>query len=209
MPNYEQGKIYRLVNNTTDNCYYGSTCIELRKRKYQHKSKYLTYLKDQKKFLTSFKIFEPDIYNVDIILVEQYPCSNKQELHARERWYIENHDCVNKVIPTRTLKEYYMDNRDKINERQKEYYKENKDKIRDYYKENKDKISEKEKAYRQANKDNIREKKKAYWLANKDRLSEQKKAYRQSNKEKIREREEAYRLVKKEKLCQLKNSTAF
>jgi len=41
-----------------------------------------------------------------ITLVEKYRCETKDELHARERYYIENNKCVNKVIPTRTTKEY-------------------------------------------------------------------------------------------------------
>ena len=122
MPNYKEGKIYRLVNSSTTDCYYGSTCDELRKRKYQHKTDYIRYLQNQKKYITSFKIFEPDIDDVDIILVESFPCSNKEELHARERWYIENNDCVNKYIPTRTQKEYNRDVRP-------EQYQRDKDKI--------------------------------------------------------------------------------
>ena len=46
------------------------------------------------------------INNTDIILVESYPCENKNELHSRERYYIENNNCVNKIIPTRTSKEF-------------------------------------------------------------------------------------------------------
>jgi hypothetical protein len=33
---------------------------------------------------------------------------------ANERYYIENMECVNKVKPTRTFKEYYEENRDKL-----------------------------------------------------------------------------------------------
>ena len=37
--------------------------------------------------------------------------------------------CVNKIIPTRTQKEYEKDNKDKIKERKKEYWKVNKEKF--------------------------------------------------------------------------------
>jgi hypothetical protein len=39
-------------------------------------------------------------YNsVRIVLIENYPCDSKNELHARERYYVNNIDCVNKNKP--------------------------------------------------------------------------------------------------------------
>ncbi len=66
----------------------------------------------QKTAVTSFKILETG--NYDIVLIENYSCDNKDQLLAtRERYKIETLDCVNKVIPKRTGKEYEQDNRDK------------------------------------------------------------------------------------------------
>ena len=57
----------------------------------------------------------------------EYPCENKHELHLKEREYIELLHCdLNKVIPTRTHKEYMVDNKVKIEENRKEYYNEHK-----------------------------------------------------------------------------------
>ncbi len=47
-------------------------------------------------------------------VVEEVEYENKWELHNRERYYIENFECVNKNIPTRTRKEYDQDNKEKI-----------------------------------------------------------------------------------------------
>jgi hypothetical protein len=44
------------------------------------------------------------------------------ELNARERFYIQNNECLNKFIPGRTSKEYYQDNK----EIKKDYYEDNK-----------------------------------------------------------------------------------
>jgi len=44
--------------------------------------------------------------NFQIELVENYSCETKHELHKRERFYIDNNECINHVIPTRTQKEY-------------------------------------------------------------------------------------------------------
>jgi hypothetical protein len=47
-------------------------------------------------------------------LVENYSCNSKKELETRERYYIENNECVNKNMPTRTMKEYQEENKEKI-----------------------------------------------------------------------------------------------
>ena len=53
----------------------------------------------------------------------------KEDRYKMERWYIENckESNLNKSIPTRTHKEYYQKNKEKINEYQKEYDKKNKE----------------------------------------------------------------------------------
>ena len=49
-------------------------------------------------YISSFKCFEGEnIYN--IILLENFPCNNKNELLKREGYYIKNLDCVNKKLP--------------------------------------------------------------------------------------------------------------
>ena len=66
------------------------------------------------KSCSSKMLFSEDYDNCKIILIENYPCDNKEQLHKQERCWVEKYDCVNKNIPSRTLKEY-----------QKEYYQEN------------------------------------------------------------------------------------
>jgi hypothetical protein len=111
---YNNGKIYKLVNSfgTT---YVGSTTQTLAQRKAKHTGYYKAHLKGQTKRLAfSIKLFVEDPDNVDIVLLELVNCNSKMELHQRERHYVESLQCVNKYIPTRTLKEYYDDNIDKI-----------------------------------------------------------------------------------------------
>jgi hypothetical protein len=64
-------------------------------------------------------MFESEEY--DIILLEKFPCSSKEELKARERYYIETLKSVNRNIPMRTNKEYYQDNKEKKAEYDKQY----------------------------------------------------------------------------------------
>lgn len=96
MSKYQKGKIYKLVNDEMpDKIYFGSTTQDLKLRLQGHKSK--------SNKTTSKILFEKG--NVKIILVEEYPCENRKQLEKKERNYIENNECINKVIPTRTQKE--------------------------------------------------------------------------------------------------------
>jgi hypothetical protein len=140
MPDYQKGKIYKVVSNTVEGTYYGSTADELWSRFGKHKKDYNQWKKGKYPYVTSFKLIEAG--DAEIILVEKYPCNDKIELKARERWYIENNECVNKCVPNRTVKEYYQDNKGKISEYQKEYYQNNKEKIKEQYQDNREKLKE-------------------------------------------------------------------
>jgi hypothetical protein len=67
--------------------------------------------------MTSFQIIERDNYKIS--LIELFPCNLKDELSAREGYYIRNIKCVNKQIPGRTQKEWCNDNPDKFLKTQK------------------------------------------------------------------------------------------
>lgn len=183
---YSKGKIYKLVSNETDKIYIGSTCQPLAKRKGEHKRHYNYYLKEKHHYITSFELIKYD--DCDIVLIEECPCENKDQLHKRERYFIESLDCVNKFIPARTQKEYCEVNRAIILDKKKRYYEANKDKMKDkmkeYYEDNKDIVKDRIKKYCEENKDMIKDKKKQYYEANKDK----KKQYYQLNKDKILEK---------------------
>tara|TARA_R110000787_G_scaffold213335_1_gene322880 strand:- start:43 stop:582 length:540 start_codon:yes stop_codon:yes gene_type:complete len=147
MPDYSKSKIYKIVCNETGATYYGSTVQKVSERMGKHRSRMVC---------SSRQIIERGNYGYS--LVEEFSCDTKEQLHARERWYIENNDCVNKQIPTRTRKEYNEANREKIQEQRNEYREANKEKIQEYYQANKEKIQEQKKEYYEANKEKIREK---------------------------------------------------
>lgn len=144
MSKYNYGKIYRLVNEELNMVYYGSTTQTLSKRYYQHKMD----SSNPNKTNTSRKLFSTN--SVPFIeLLELVNCNSKYDLETIERQYIENnspvlYECVNKVIPLRTTKEYYIDNCELI-----------KQKFRDYYALNKDAICQKKKEYYYENKETL------------------------------------------------------
>jgi hypothetical protein len=185
------------VCNNTGLVYYGSTTQKyLSARLEQHRQVYQT--------CTSRKILNGG--NYDILLVENVNCNSKDELRARERFYIENNDCVNKNIPGRTRKEWCEVNKDKLDEYQKEWRNENKEKISEsskkYNQDNKEKVSEQKKKYRLDNKDKIAERGKKYRNENKEKISESSKKYYQKNKDKISEQKKNYRIENKEKIAE-------
>lgn len=89
--NYANGKIYKLVGGGLT--YYGSSCGDLRHRLCYHKNAFKEGFPT-----TSNQLFETGD-DVKIYLVEKFPCKNKMELRARERYWIETNDCVNEIIP--------------------------------------------------------------------------------------------------------------
>jgi hypothetical protein len=70
--------------------------------------------------------------NFSIVLLEDYPCERKEQLLARERYFIETLDCVNK---------WYQDTKkpQKVNEHHIEWVNRNREKLADYQKRYKNK----------------------------------------------------------------------
>ena len=154
----KEGKIYKMENEY--GIYYGSTTKSLKDRLRVHRDKRNTTC--SKSLFTNGS--EPKIELLEIV---QF--TDIYDLKLRERYYIENLECINKVIPCRTPKEYREDNKEKIAEKKKKYRQANKEKIAEY-----------KKKWTQANKEKLTE----YRQANKEKIAE----YYQTNKEKIRQR---------------------
>ena len=140
MPDYNNGKIYKIINPQNETIYIGSTTQKLSSRfcRHDHKGN-----------------------GNKIILIEKYPCNSREELCMKEQEIIEQYDNLlnqfrafnseeyNKEYHKESTKLYCETNKDKIIEKAKVYYEENKNKIIEkakvYYEENKNKISEQNK----------------------------------------------------------------
>ena len=130
---YQNRKIYKIVDIGYNKCYIGSTCEELSMRMARHRANYKRFLNGGKASHTrSYDLFmEYGIENCKIELIEYFKSDTLQELRKREGEHIKNTECVNKVVPCRTDKEFYQDNKDKIKERKTEYYQNNIDKMKE------------------------------------------------------------------------------
>jgi hypothetical protein len=126
---YNNGKIYSIRSNQTDQIYIGSTCGLLHKRLYQHRFDYKNYKVGSKK-LSSFEIIKfPDHY---IELLELFPCGSRPELCKREGELMRQHNCVNKYIAGRNQKQHYIDNIESIKIKQKQYRTDNTESLKNY-----------------------------------------------------------------------------
>jgi hypothetical protein len=170
MPDYSKGKIYCIRSFQTDDVYIGSTTMTLAQRLGKHRDDYKKYLNGNKKYVSSFELLKYDDYYIELITL--YPCSCKAELDAEEGQYHRDWDCVNKKIAGRTKKQYYIDNKDKIIEKQKQYIIDNKYKIK-----------EQKKQYNIDNRDKFKEYKKQYYIDNRDKIIEKNNQYRINNKQ--------------------------
>tara|TARA_R110000772_G_scaffold56054_1_gene127778 strand:+ start:2156 stop:2641 length:486 start_codon:yes stop_codon:yes gene_type:complete len=128
MPNYQNGKIYKIIDNTNRDIYIGSTTQALSQRIAGHRNDYKQYLNGISRYYKSFDIIENDDYK--IILIENHCCNNKEELLMREGYYIDNNNCINKkraFISKEEKKEYnrkwQTDNKEERKEYQKQYQK--------------------------------------------------------------------------------------
>ena len=140
LPDYSKGKIYKLVSNKTDDVYIGSCLVELSKRLSGHKNK------GNKS--SSKKLFIDDAI-ITIVLIELYPCNTKNELKARELFYITNTSCINinkpfisestgeewaKEYSKQYKKEYFATHKKQILEERKLFYESNKERILEHSK---------------------------------------------------------------------------
>jgi len=119
MPDYKQGKIYKIVSDKCDVVYYGSTTLTLMERWKIHKSKFNAWKKGKRDKYACFKYFdEYGIDNFRIELLEDYPCDNDEQLRMKEDEYIHENECVNERRAYATYedtlaktRQYHQDNK--------------------------------------------------------------------------------------------------
>jgi GIY-YIG catalytic domain len=153
MPEYKQGKIYAIRSNQTDQVYIGSTTQALCVRMAEHRRDYKKFLSKKHNYVTSFELIKiPGAY---IELLEEFPCTNKEQLLKREGEVIRaTANCVNRCIAGRTKqeygKQYRVDNEQKVKQYRKQWYADNKQEINEQHKQyrinNKEQLYAKQKA---------------------------------------------------------------
>jgi len=143
MPDYQEGKIYKIYNTVNDEIYIGSTTRKLCERMADHRRR----INGRDQNFPIYKAFrDHGIDNFFIELIEKYPCNDIDELRKKEGEYIkELKPCLNRRVPGRSKADYYNENRS--TELQK---------MRVYRESNKEAINEQKKQYRENNKEYIK-----------------------------------------------------
>ena len=104
---YSKAKIYKITSEHTPKIYIGSSCEPyLSNRLAGHKKGFKLFLNGTPTTkISSFELLK--LGEVEITLMETYPCKNKDELLMRERYHIEqNKDIVvNKTTRTKLTSE--------------------------------------------------------------------------------------------------------
>ena len=111
---YSRGKIYKIIDNTSNLIYVGSTCKPtLALRLAKHVACYKQWKKYKNSFLPSYDIIENG--DCTIVLLEEFPCENNDQLRAKEQEWKQNLKSNNKINAFTNRAEY-----------EKKYYEENK-----------------------------------------------------------------------------------
>jgi hypothetical protein len=143
---YQEGKVYKIEGDGLT--YYGSTTTTLNERFSDHKC--------NQHCCSSRQIIE--LGHATIVLVELFPCETLDELLWRERWYIENNECVNINLPILSEEErknkshnHYINNKEKHNKMTQQWYSEHKKEhneiTQQHYIDNKEKTDERHRQY--------------------------------------------------------------
>ena len=105
MPNYADGKIYKLfVSDDDTRCYIGSTTQDLNRRLIEHK---YAHKKQKKHHTYASSILFNNNAEVQIELLEAVNCTTKEQLIARERyWFNNTPTAINTQVPGQTKKQY-------------------------------------------------------------------------------------------------------
>ena len=93
--------IYAIKNRTTDLVYYGSTKTPINHRFNRHK--YLARQHDAGKTTTKGSAYV--VVRCETAYIELVEEVSEENMLVRERWWIENHPCVNKQLPLQTEEE--------------------------------------------------------------------------------------------------------
>jgi len=189
-PDFSNGKIYMLYDNTNSAIYVGSTVKKLSYRLSEHKNHYKLWHDGNVnvRYNTSYDIIANG--NCIIVWIEDFPCNSTAELQEREQYWIDYHEgCINKCRASNTEEDY-------------------KRQAQKYRAEHADELKEREKQYRTDHADELKEKNKIWRTDNVEVLKEKQKIFRTENADVIREQKRAFRVANDAKIKEHKNKKA-
>ena len=148
MPDYTKTIIYKLINYDYPELVYVGSTRNFTKRKQQHKESCLNEKSNKHNLKVYTNIRENDGWeNWNMIKICDYPCNNRREAELEEdKYMMELKANMNMIRASRTLKQQYVDKKEKNNKKCKEYNE-----------AHKEEIQQKNKEYRENNKEKIKD----------------------------------------------------
>ena len=196
--NYQNGKIYKILNNCDDEVYVGSTVERLCSRMAKHRASMSN--KPNCKLYQHMLLHGRDKFYIE--LIEKYPCSCKEELRAKEGEWIRHIGTLNTQIAGRDKNGWYEDNREQLLQHQKEYREQNRETIlqkqREHFKNNAETIREKDRERYKVRSEEVKARVKKWKEDNSEYVKEQARAWRVENREKKQHMDKEYREKHKE-----------
>jgi hypothetical protein len=201
---YARGKIYAIICLFTGEVYLGSTTMEsIKDRITIHKALRQTYLKwvangkpgGKVSNISSFPLIARGMWTY--FCVEEYPCTSKKDLHAREGHHIRLYKkrygalCVNRYIPGRTNAEWVKANPESIKRSNDKQYAKNAQSYRDYsaqYRKDHPEYKQTIAEWRKRNPDYSKNYAKKRRAENPEHVKKIQKESRERNKEQTKER---------------------
>jgi hypothetical protein len=151
MPDYSQGKIYRIRSKNCPEVYVGSTIQNLVIRFNRHKRDYINYiLGNTVNYISSFEICSNEECYIE--LIELFPCESWKQLEEREGYWIRQEECCVNIKGTK-LPEQKRQRNNEATRKWREANKERKKIINQKWKEaNRDYVIERDRKYREMKK---------------------------------------------------------
>ena len=126
MPDYSKTLIYKTQHQDKPELLYIGSTTDFRDRKYSHKG-------NCNNPNINFKLYQLIRDNggwecFNMVRIKDFPCDNRREAEAEEdRIIMEMKSILNSKRASRTNKQYHIDNKDKLKEKQKIYVNDNRD----------------------------------------------------------------------------------
>ena len=197
---YENGKIYCIKNYIDNDIYVGHTTQALSKRMEAHRSACKNAKRNNARLYQKMNQLGIDKFYIN--LVEKYPCSDIEELRAKEGEWIEKIGNLNVNLAGKTPEQQKeirsKKNKDKY-QNDAEYQEKAKQRTKTRYENKKDEIKIQHKQYRDEHKEEAKEYKKKYNQEHKEQLKE---AYSQYYQEHRQEKIEYNRIYREEHISQ-------
>ena len=161
MPDYSQGKIYKiepLAEHPEEDIYIGSTTQKYLSDRFSgHRRDYKRFMEGKKNYTSSYDLFQKyGVENCNIYLLEHFNAKDRSELEAKEGQYIQKLKCINKIVSGRSKQQYRKDKRDEINNHKKKMYAMDRARIiqkqKQYAIEHKETVQEYQRMYREKTK---------------------------------------------------------